>query len=47
MERGLRRSGKQVSLVVIPKETHYRQTSATRIRWLTELKKFLKANIGN
>jgi hypothetical protein len=31
----------------IEKETHYMQTADTRIRWLTELEKFLKENIGN
>jgi hypothetical protein len=31
----------------IPKETHHMQTAESRIRWLTEVEKFLKANIGN
>ena len=46
MERALRHAGKKVTFIRIEKETHYRQTSDTRIRWLTELEKFLKENIG-
>jgi dipeptidyl aminopeptidase/acylaminoacyl peptidase len=47
MDRALRRAGKNVNFIAIPKETHYMETSATRIRWLSELEKFLKANIGD
>jgi len=47
MERALRRAGKSVTFIAIPKETHYMETSATRTRWLSELEKFLKANIGD
>jgi dipeptidyl aminopeptidase/acylaminoacyl peptidase len=47
MDRALRRAGKKVTFIRIAKETHYMQTSDTRIRWLTELEKFLKENIGN
>jgi len=46
MDRVLRRAGKKVTFIRIPKETHYMQTSDTRVRWLTELEKFLKENIG-
>ncbi len=47
MEQALRKAHKTVTLVRIPKETHYMETSATRLRWLSELEKFLKANIGD
>jgi dipeptidyl aminopeptidase/acylaminoacyl peptidase len=47
MERALNRARKKVTFVEIKDETHYMQTSTTRIRWLTELEKFLKENIGN
>ncbi|MDR3528705.1 MAG: S9 family peptidase [Rhizomicrobium sp.] len=47
MEKALRRAGKNVLFIAIPKETHYMETSPTRIRWLSELEKFLKANIGD
>jgi dipeptidyl aminopeptidase/acylaminoacyl peptidase len=47
MERALNHARKKVTFVEIKDETHYMQTSATRIRWLTELEKFLKENIGN
>jgi dipeptidyl aminopeptidase/acylaminoacyl peptidase len=47
MEKALRRAGKKVTYIPIPHETHYMETSATRIRWLTELEKFLKENIGD
>jgi len=47
MDAALRRAGKKVTFVRIPKETHYMQASASRIRWLTELEKFLKENIGD
>lgn len=47
MERALRRAGKKVTFIRVPKETHYMQTAGSRILWLTELEKFLKENIGN
>jgi dipeptidyl aminopeptidase/acylaminoacyl peptidase len=47
MERALKAAGKKVTFVRIPNETHNLQAEATRIRWLTELEKFLKENIGN
>ena len=47
MERALRRAGKKVTYIEIPNENHNRQETSTRIRWLTELEKFLKENIGN
>ena len=47
MEQALRNAGKKVTFVRIPRETHYMQAADSRIRWLTELEKFLKENIGN
>ena len=47
MESALRRAGKKVRFVTIPKETHYLMTSASRILWLSELEKFLNENIGH
>lgn len=47
IESALRKAHKKVTFIRIPKETHYMQTSDTRIRWLTELEKFLKENIGD
>jgi len=47
MDRALRRAGKKVAFITIPKETHYMQAQDTRVRWLTELEKFLKDNIGD
>ena len=47
MERALNHARKKVTFVEIKDETHYMQTSDTRVRWLTELEKFLKENIGN
>jgi dipeptidyl aminopeptidase/acylaminoacyl peptidase len=47
MDQALRRAGKKVTFISIEKETHYMETSDTRIRWLTALEKFLKDNIGN
>jgi len=47
MDAALRHAGKKVTFVRIPNETHYMQASASRIRWLTELEKFLKENIGD
>ncbi|MDR3528707.1 MAG: S9 family peptidase [Rhizomicrobium sp.] len=47
MENALRLAHKKVAFVRIPKETHYMQTTNSRLRWLTELEKFLKENIGD
>jgi dipeptidyl aminopeptidase/acylaminoacyl peptidase len=47
MEKALKRAGKKVAFISIPKESHYMQSAETRIRYLTELEKFLAANIGN
>jgi len=47
MERALQKAGKKVTFIRIPNETHQQLASQTRIRWLTELEKFLKANIGD
>jgi len=47
MQRALLHAGRKVTFIRIDKETHYMQTADTRIRWLTELEKFLKENIGN
>jgi dipeptidyl aminopeptidase/acylaminoacyl peptidase len=47
MERALRRAGKKVTFIKVPHETHYMQASSTRILYLSELEKFLSANIGN
>ena len=47
MEQALRRAGKTVTFIRIPKETHYLQSASTRLIFLTELEKFLKENIGN
>ena len=47
MEKALKRAGKKVTFISIPKESHYMQSAETRIRYLTELEKFLAANIGN
>ncbi|MDR3528708.1 MAG: S9 family peptidase [Rhizomicrobium sp.] len=47
MDRALRNAHKNVTFVRIPKETHHMQTMAARVRWLTELEKFLKENIGD
>jgi dipeptidyl aminopeptidase/acylaminoacyl peptidase len=47
MNNALRHAGKKVTYVAIPDETHHMQKASTRIRWLTELEKFLKENIGN
>jgi len=47
MEHALSKAHKKVTFVRVPKETHYMQTMASRVRWLTELEKFLKENIGD
>ena len=47
MDYALRRADKKVTFIEIRGETHHMEMSATRIRWLTELEKFLKENIGN
>jgi dipeptidyl aminopeptidase/acylaminoacyl peptidase len=47
MRDALTRAGKQVGYVRIDGETHYLQLADSRIRFLTETEKFLKANIGN
>jgi len=47
MERALNHAGKKVQLIEIDGESHYMQQTSTRVRVLTELKKFLKDNIGD
>ena len=47
MDSALRSAGKKVEFIKFDGETHYMESSATRIRVLTELEKFLAANIGN
>ncbi len=47
MDEALRKAGKSVTTVTIPGESHYLQKMESRVQWLTELEKFLKANIGN
>lgn len=47
MEEALKKAGKKVTFVRVPNETHQLQSQENRVRWLTELEKFLKANIGN
>jgi len=47
MNQALTRAKKKVTFIRIKDETHYMQTTATRIRWLTELEKILKENIGD
>jgi dipeptidyl aminopeptidase/acylaminoacyl peptidase len=47
MNRALQHEGKKVTFIAIKGETHYMQTTATRVRVLTELERFLKENIGN
>jgi dipeptidyl aminopeptidase/acylaminoacyl peptidase len=47
-EKALRAAGKQVTFIRFSGgEDHYMNTAATRIRMLTEIEKFLKANIGD
>jgi dipeptidyl aminopeptidase/acylaminoacyl peptidase len=47
MESALLHAHKKVTFIRIEKETHQMDAAASRIRWLTELEKFLKENIGN
>ena len=47
MERALQRAKKKVTFITVPKETHYLQSASSRILWLSEVEKFLKANIGD
>jgi len=47
MNQALIKAKKKVTFIRIKDETHYQQSSDTRVRWLTELEKFLKENIGN
>ena len=42
----LQRAGKSVELVTFDDDDHYMTLAATRIKMLTELERFLKANIG-
>ena len=47
MDSALRSAGKNVEFIKFEGETHFMEAAATRIRVLTELEKFLAANIGN
>ncbi|MDE2183656.1 MAG: S9 family peptidase [Alphaproteobacteria bacterium] len=47
MDEALRKAGKKVTFIRFDGEDHYMETSATRIRMLNELEKFLKENIGS
>jgi dipeptidyl aminopeptidase/acylaminoacyl peptidase len=47
MERALTAAGKQVQFIRLQSDNHYLEHSATRIQTLTEVEKFLKANIGS
>nr|WP_243846446.1 alpha/beta fold hydrolase [Rhizomicrobium palustre] len=47
MASALEKAKKKVTFIKVDKETHYLQTAPSRILWLTELEKFLKANIGD
>jgi dipeptidyl aminopeptidase/acylaminoacyl peptidase len=47
MERALKKAGKKVAFISIKGEVHTMEAAETRIRFLTELEKFLAANIGN
>jgi len=47
MGRALTSAGKQVQFVRLQSDNHYLEHSATRIQTLTEIDKFLKANIGS
>jgi len=47
MHDALVRAGKQVAYVRLDGETHYLQLADSRIRFLSETEKFLKANIGD
>jgi dipeptidyl aminopeptidase/acylaminoacyl peptidase len=46
MAKALTAAGKKVELIKLVGDDHYLELSATRIQMLTELEKFLKANIG-
>lgn len=47
MEDALKSAGKEVEFVRIKGDDHYLGLSADRIQLLTEIEKFLKANIGS
>lgn len=47
MAAALKRAGKNVTFIPIKGETHYFKTAESRTRYLSELEKFLAANIGN
>ncbi len=47
MNSALEGARKKVTFIKIDDESHYMQNASTRIRVLTELEKFLAANIGN
>jgi len=47
MNRVMQDAKKKVTFIRIPNETHHMKLASSRIRWLTELEKFLKENIGN
>jgi dipeptidyl aminopeptidase/acylaminoacyl peptidase len=47
MESALKHAHKKVVFISVKDETHHMQLPETRIRYLTELEKFLKENIGN
>ena len=46
MEHALRAVGKPVELIELPGEDHWLSQSATRIRMLTELERFLAKSLG-
>ena len=47
MDAAMRSAGKKVTFIKLEKETHQMVMASSRARWLTELEKFLKENIGN
>jgi dipeptidyl aminopeptidase/acylaminoacyl peptidase len=47
LQQAMKKAGKSAALVRIEGETHYLEAASSRIRFLTELEKFLKSNIGN
>lgn len=47
MAAALKKAHKTYTFIPIKGETHYFQTAESRVLYLTELEKFLKANIGN
>jgi dipeptidyl aminopeptidase/acylaminoacyl peptidase len=47
MNDALKSAGKSVEFVKLEGDDHYAELSATRVKILTELETFLKANIGN